>query len=75
MEKFGPEGEIYREQNMLLKPVLAKIDAAIQRVGSDQSYDFILDAIGGALLYALDSHDLTQLVIDKMNRMSIDKTD
>ena len=30
MAKFGPEGEIYHEQNILLKPVLAKIDAAIK---------------------------------------------
>ena len=29
LDKFGPEGEIYRIQNQLLKPILAKIDAAI----------------------------------------------
>ena len=75
MEKFGPEGEIYREQNILLKPVLAKIDAAIQRVGSDQSYDFILDAIGGALLYALDSHDLTEDVIEELSKATGSVTD
>ena len=75
MEKFGPEGEIYREQNILLKPVLAKIDAAIQRVGSDQSYDFILDAIGGALLYALDSHNLTEDVIEELSKATGSVTD
>ena len=41
MRKFGPEGEIYRKQNELLKPVLKKIDEAIQKVGSEQGYDFI----------------------------------
>ena len=67
MEKFGPEGEIYRKQNTLLNPVLAKIDAAIQKVGSEQSYDFILDAMSGALLYALDSHNLTEDVLDVLS--------
>ena len=68
LKKFGPEGEIYRKQNELLKPVLAKIDAAIQKVGSEQGYDFILDAMSGALLYALDSHNLTEDVMDELSK-------
>ncbi len=66
LDKFGPEGEIYRTQNELLKPVLAKIDDAIQKVGSERGYDFILDAMSGALLYALDSHNLTEDVMDEL---------
>ena len=66
LDKFGPEGDIYRIQNELLKPVLAKIDAAIQKVGSERGYDFILDAMSGALLYALDSHNLTEDVMDEL---------
>ena len=66
LDKFGPEGEIYRTQNQLLKPVLAKVDAAIQKVGSERGYDFILDAMSGALLYALDSHNLTEDVMDEL---------
>ena len=61
-----PEGEIYKTQNQLLKPVLAKIDDAIQKVGGDRGYDFILDAMSGALLYALDSHNLTEDVMDEL---------
>ena len=70
MEKFGPEGEIYRKQNTLLKPVLTKIDAAIKNVGSEQSYDFILDAMSGALLYALDSHNLTEDVLEELSKLT-----
>ena len=70
MEKFGPEGEIYRQQNILLKPVLEKIDAAIKNVGSEQSYDFILDAVSGALLYALDSHNLTEDVLEELAKIT-----
>ena len=75
MEKFGPEGEIYRKQNILLKPVLAKIDVAIKKVGSEQSYDFILDAMSGALLYALDSHNLTENVLEELSKSTGSVTD
>ena len=68
LNKFGPEGEIYRKQNELLKPVLSKIDDAIQKVGNEQGYDFILDAMSGALLYALDSHNLTEDVMDELSK-------
>ena len=68
LDKFGPEGEIYRKQNQLLKPVLGKIDEAIQKVGSERGYDFILDAMSGALLYALDSHNLTEDVMEELSK-------
>ena len=68
MDKFGPEGEIYRKQNLLLKPVLKKIDDAIKVVGSEQGYDFILDAMSVALLYALDSHNLTEDVLEQLSK-------
>ena len=75
LDKFGPEGEIYKTQNQLLKPVLAKIDDAIQKVGSERGYDFILDAMSGALLYALDSHNLTEDVMDELAKATGSVTD
>ena len=68
LEKFGPEGEIYRTQNRLLKPVLATIDEAIQKVGNERGYDFIFDAMSGAILYTLDSHNLTEQVLDELSK-------
>ncbi|MFQ6610171.1 MAG: OmpH family outer membrane protein [Fidelibacterota bacterium] len=67
VEKFGPNGEIYAKQNTLLSPVLKKIDAAIQKVGAERGYDYIFDAVSGAIVYALDAHDLTQYVLDELN--------
>ena len=73
MEKFGPEGEIYRKQNQLLKPVLAKVDEAIQAVGKRQQYDYIMDAVGGAIVYALDSNNLTEEVIEELRKSTTTK--
>ncbi len=68
IEKFGPEGEIYKMQNQLLKPVLAQIDAAIQSVGKKQEYDYIFDAAAGAIVYALDANNLTKDVLDELEK-------
>ena len=67
MEKFGPNGgEIYQLQNQLLAPVLSKIDAAIQKIGKERGYNYIMDAVSGALVYAIESHDLTDEVIEEV---------
>ena len=68
MDKFGPEGEIYQTQNQLLKPILAKIDEAIQSVGKKQQYDYIFDAVGGAIVYALDANNLTEDVLEELSK-------
>jgi len=70
MEKFGPEGEIYRKQNLLLKPVLTKIQAAIDKVGSALNYDMILDAQTAAIVYSLESHNLTEDVLEELSKLT-----
>ena len=66
--KFGPEGELYRYQAQLMAPVLDKVDVAVKKIGAERSYDFIVDAAGGALVYALPAHDLTADVIAELRR-------
>ena len=68
LDKFGPEGEIYKTQNQLLKPVLAKVDDAIQKVGKEKQYDYIFDAVGGAIVYALDANNLTEDVLEELRK-------
>tara|TARA_Y100000588_G_scaffold391425_1_gene499946 strand:+ start:1007 stop:1525 length:519 start_codon:yes stop_codon:yes gene_type:complete len=74
MEKFGPNGgEIYKLQNQLLAPVLSKIDAAIQKIGKERGYNYIMDAVSGALVYAIESHDLTDEVIEELRSSIIEE--
>ena len=74
MEKFGPNGgEIYKLQNQLLAPVLSKIDAAIQKIGKERGYNYIMDAVSGALVYAIESHDLTDEVINELRASIIEE--
>ena len=66
--KFGPEGDLYRFQATLMAPILEKIDGAVNSVGAERGYDFIIDAAGGALVYALPAYDLTADVVTELRR-------
>ena len=68
LEKFGPEGEIYKLQVAKMTPITNKINAAINIVGKEQGYDIILDALSGAIVYALPQHDLTESVIEELTK-------
>jgi len=73
MDKFGPNnGEIYQISNRLFLPIQAKIQNAIDKVGKERGYDYIIDALSGALVYALPQHDLTDDVIEELRKTSSD---
>ena len=68
-EKLNPEGgEFYRKNQELFKPIIDKINNVINKVGTDEEYDLILDASSGALLHALPKYDLTSLILDELNK-------
>ena len=68
---FGPEGELYKIQNQLLAPILNNIDSVIRKIGEERSYDYIFDAVQGSIVYALDSHNLTQDVLNELKKVNI----
>ena len=71
LEYFGPEGELYKLQNQLLSPILNTIDSIIRKIGEERSYDYIFDAVQGSIVYALDSHNLTQDVLEELKKINI----
>ena len=69
-EKFGAQnGELYRRQEELLKPVKEKIFAAIEQVSKEEGIQFVFDKAGDVvLLYADATFDITFKVLDKLKR-------
>jgi outer membrane protein len=66
-KKFGTNGELFQQQENLMKPVQNKIFTAIQEVAKDQELDFVFDRSGTVvLLYAKEKYDITPLVMDKL---------
>ena len=70
IEKVGPQGEIYRIQEELMAPIYAKMDNAVSKVGAEDEYDYIFNVSSGQIVYALPLYDVTQKVIDELNKMT-----
>ncbi len=67
MQKFGPDGELYRKQDELVKPIQNKIFNVIKEVAVEEGFDFVFDKSGEILLlYANEKYDLTQKVLNKL---------
>lgn len=60
-EIFGPAGTAERKNNELVRPLLEKINAAIERVATEGNYDFIYNSAG--LAYAKKDYDVTDKVL------------
>ena len=64
---FGPDGEAARKNDELLRPILEKVNAVIREFGAAENYTMLFDASSAGLLYAPQSMDVTQKIIDRMN--------
>jgi len=65
--KFGYKGELYTQQEELMKPIQNKIFTAIEEVAKDEELDFIFDKSGQIMfLFAKEEYDVTDLVMKKL---------
>jgi outer membrane protein len=67
-DKLGPEGELYQKSMEFSKPILDKINKLIAKIGEEEGYDFVFDAGTGALVYALPKYDITDRVLEELNK-------
>ncbi len=59
----------------MTKPIYDKINRVIQKIGEDEEYDFIIDASSGALLHANPKYDITDRILEELNKgVSASKT-
>jgi len=56
------QDELEKKQNELLKPIIDKAKAAIEKVGKDNQYTYIFDAGMGVLLYSDPTEDILPMV-------------
>jgi outer membrane protein len=61
---FGADGELFRQEQQLLRPIQERVLEAVETVADDGGYDFIFDRSGDLVfLYARDAHNVTDLVL------------
>lgn len=67
-EIFGENGQFVQKQNELLAPILNKLKTIIEKVSVENNYSIILDASAGSILYAKPSLDITDVILDEMDK-------
>lgn len=64
---FGPEGELFREQQARLRPAQERLLAAVEIVAEEGGYDYVFDRAGDyVFLYTRPRHNLTDRVLDEL---------
>lgn len=64
---FGPEGDLFRQQETLMRPLQEKILAAIEEVAIAEGYDYVFDRKGDFLfMFAREQYDLSDKVLAEM---------
>jgi outer membrane protein len=67
-EVYGKNGKIDQRYKELIAPIVGKIDSAVAKISTDEGFALILDASKSGIVYAQDGLDLTQVVIEDLNR-------
>ena len=64
---FGPDGQLYQEQQQLLRPIQERVLDVVEQLASERDYDYVFDKGGDFLfLYASDQHDLSDAVLREL---------
>ena len=64
---IGPEGELYKKRQSLMKPIQDDIYNAIKKVADEKGYQTIFDRASSAnIIYASPRIDVSNLVLEKL---------
>ncbi len=61
---FGPSGKAETRNAELVRPLLEKINNAIERVATENNYDFVFNSSG--LAYARQDYDITDKILEAL---------
>lgn len=53
-QRFGYQGDLFKEREELIKPIQDRIYAAVQKLAAQNMYDFVLDKAGGITVFYAD---------------------
>jgi len=65
---WGPQGKIAEKNSELIQPIIEKINVVLQRIGEEENYTIVLDASVGGIVYAAPGIDLTDRILEELNR-------
>jgi outer membrane protein len=65
---FGQEGIAMKKNSELTKPIIGKINVIIDKIAKEEKYDYILDTRAGGIVFAKKNYDLTNRVVELLNK-------
>lgn len=67
MEYFGPEGQLFTQQEQLMRPLQERVLAAVETVAREGGYDYVFDKSGDFLfMYTREQYDLSDDVLQEL---------
>ncbi|MBN1754832.1 OmpH family outer membrane protein [bacterium] len=64
---FGRGGQAEKRNTELTSPLLDKINTVLEEISLKNGYSVVLDAGSGAIAYADENLDITDLILEKLN--------
>lgn len=71
---WGSSGKVQRLNDEITREVIAKVREAVELLANRESYDLVLDAADGNVIFGVKSLDLTQRVLDDLNKTTVGGT-
>lgn len=68
VETWGEGGKLYNKNLELSRPILEKVNQAIEKISQQDGYDMVFDAAGGNIVFALPQYDITELVLQSLKK-------
>jgi outer membrane protein len=66
-QRFGPEGDLFKKRQELIRPIQEKIFNAIEEIARKKNYGFIFDKSGGPVIMYVDPrNDISDEVLDQI---------
>lgn len=53
-KRFGYEGDLFKQRQVLIKPIQDRVYNAVQKMAQQKGYDMVLDKAGGVTLFYAD---------------------
>ena len=67
-EIWGPGGQVAQRNEDLTRPIIEKMNQVLLRIGEEEGFSIIFDAADGNIVYADQALDLTDRVLEELNR-------
>lgn len=67
-EVYSTNGRIDQKNRELIAPIVERIDSVVSRLAAGEGYSLVLDAAKTGIVYSEAGIDLTELVIEELNR-------